>query len=834
MAKNKRRPVPKEQSKPSWSLTYLQQNLILIGLIIIILIFHLRVMVIDGLSPQGVDVVASKGQTHQIMNFKRATGEQALWNPYIFSGMPIYQLLQAKAPSVDQVINVLSSWFSTPFVFYLIGSIGVYILLIYLGMTPLISFFGAITFILMPHYASLYLTGHFAKLRAVMYLPWITLIFLYFLDKRNMLVGALLALAFGLQIRTHHYQIVFYTGLLMFAVGVYPFLKDLVEKQYKRFSKSFLILIFALGLAISMAAQPLFLANEYLPYSKRGKTTISLKQQNDESSQQDQSAGVNIDYAMQWSTHPSETLTWLIPRLYGGTSGEKYSGSSVPALRNRMIPGYWGFMPFTQSYEYMGVLTLVLAVCGLFFYRDNILVRSLAFLSAFLIILSFGKHFQFFYELFFNNFPYFNKFRAPMMSVTVTSLIFCIFSAYGLLGLKKYISNTDPAVFKKLLTILAGFAILGVLIWISSSGFSFEKAGERYDERVMEMIKQVRGEFLQQDLVRYFLILILGGGTLILTLKQKLSFTILLIGVSGVSILDLSNIQSRYDTKFIDSARLEKQNFRKTATDEYIQADPEIFRIMPPPQQVNSNRWAYYHQSVGGYTPIKMYTMEEILENNLVKTIDSSIPVNLNILRMLNVKYVIFPQQINHPNLKLVFSDRAAKLYTYVINNRLPRAFFVQNYTVITDQYDRLRALNKATFDPGMTVILEEAPQEAFKGPDSSFTNLVEFTPNKLRFEVYSDTRAILVFSENYYPPGWKILLDSQQVDKIYRANHTLQAISFPPGAHTVELRFKPDSYFTNIRIASVSVGIIYLLIIISFYLTYRVQIGAVLSRIRK
>jgi len=201
---------------------------------------------------------------------------------------------------------------------------------------------------------------------------------------------------------------------------------------------------------------------------------------------------------------------------------------------------------------------------------------------------------------------------------------------------------------------------------------------------------------------------------------------------------------------------------------------------------------------------------------------------------MLNVKYVIFPQQLNHPNLELAFSDRAAKLYTYVIKNRLPRAFLVQNYTVITDQYDRLRAMNKATFDPGMTVILEEAPQEAFKGPDSSFTKLVEFTPNKSRFEVYSDTRAILVFSENYYPPGWKILLDGQQVDKIYRANHTLQAISLPRGAHTVELRFEPDSYFTNIRIASVSAGIIYLLIIISLYLTYRVQIDAVLSRIRK
>jgi len=386
MTKTKKKRQSKKVEKAEFKITVPQQHLIFITIIVLYLLFLLKPLVIDGLSPQGVDVIASKGQTHQIVEYKEKSGEESLWNPYIFSGMPIYHRLSAKALSIDNLLNWFSRFLSTPFMYYLVAAIGLYLFLLYLKMPPLVCFFASISFVLMPHYASLYLEGHYAKFRAVMYLPWIFLCFQYFLSKRNLLSAALLGLAFGLQIRTQHYQIVFYTALVLFALGIYPYLKDLVEKEFIKFSKSTVLLIAALILGIGMAAQPLFLANEYLPYSKRGKTTINLDEQRQGITGTDnQSAGVKIEYAMQWSTHPSELLTWFVPRFYGGMSGEKYTGSAVPALKNRVIPGYWGYMPFTQSYEYMGVITLLLAVIGIYFFRKDKMIISLSAIGLFFI-----------------------------------------------------------------------------------------------------------------------------------------------------------------------------------------------------------------------------------------------------------------------------------------------------------------------------------------------------------------------------------------------------------------------------------------------------------------
>jgi len=245
-------------------------------LLVIILVVLFKPLVIDGLSPQGVDVLASIGQKNQISEYYKETGERALWNPYIFSGMPTYQRMEPVAPSIDTLIRKLSPIFNNIFLHYLIAALGMYLLLRYSGMSPLISFIATAGFVLIPHYKSLWLEGHYTKFRALMMIPWVVLAFRYFDLKRNIFAAAIFALAFGLQIRTQHYQIIFYTGVLILSIGIYPFIKDIIEKDWLRFSKSTALLFSAILLAIAMAAQPMFLAREYLPYSKRGKTTISL------------------------------------------------------------------------------------------------------------------------------------------------------------------------------------------------------------------------------------------------------------------------------------------------------------------------------------------------------------------------------------------------------------------------------------------------------------------------------------------------------------------------------------------------------------------------------
>ena len=819
MAKSKQKankPLQKSENKISFKLSSRYQDIIFISIIAIILLIILKPLVIDRLSAQGVDVIGSIGKTHQISEYKKETGESALWNPTIFAGMPIYHRITPVAYSLDNLFSWMGRYIHTIFIYYLFAGIGFYWMLRYLKMPPLISVIGALIFIMMPHYKSLYLEGHIAKLRAITFLPWVFLSFRYFLDRRSTAAAALFALAFGLQIRTQHYQVVFYTALLVFAIGVYPFIKTLIEKKYSLFIKSLALLILAIVLSITMSAQPLFLAKEYLPYSKRGKTTIEVNAEPGKQQGAAVSDGVQLEYATRWSTHPAELLTWVIPRFYGGMSAEVYTGDAIPQAKGQVLSLYWGHMPFTQSYEYMGVIALLLAILGIFAYRKEKLVISISLFALFLILLSFGRHFESFYGLFYHYVPFFNKFRAPMMSVTVTYFIVALLVAFGLRYIMSLSDKQDDwQSIKTTLYIAGGFFVLGVAIGLSSMGFTFIKEiGERYQGQNLELISRIRKELFNADLIRYFILLILSVVSIFLFLKKKMNFVFLGIIIAAIIMIDLISIQTRSNKKFVNRDRLEKQYFKKTATDQFLLQDKDIFRIFPTGQMFGDNRWAYFHKNIGGYTPIKMYVIEELVEKNIYNGQDADIPINWNVLKILNVKYVILQQQVSNENLELVNIDEANKIYTYLFKNYLPHGFFVNNYQVVPDEFERIRLINTPEFDPGTTAILEEQPPVSVTSPDSISSELVEYTPNLVKFDIYTDKEALFVISDIYYPPGWKLYIDEQGKEGIYKTNHAVQSIVVPEGKHTVELRFTPESFSRNIRLASISLGILYLTII--------------------
>jgi hypothetical protein len=819
--KQKREVKPQKQSQLKIESKHL--DIAFPVLLIVLFVFLMKPMLIDGLTPQGVDVIASLASSHQTKEFMKETGEQALWNPFKFSGMPTYHRHKPVAFSLDNVLRVLGKIFNTTFIYYLLGAFGMYFFFRYLKFTPLISLLGTLSFILIPHFKSLYLEGHFAKFWAIMLIPWIVFAFKYFLDKKSILGAALFALAFGLQIRTQHYQIVFYTGLLIFAIGVYPFLKLLFEKEFKLFGKSTALLFASLLLAILMAAQPIFLAKEYLPYSKRGKTTINLKQPKVETTAEKD--GVNLNYATQWSTHPSELFTWFLPRFYGGMSVEKYTRNAIPQLKNRDVPGYWGYMPFTQSYEYIGIITLMLAFIGVWFYRKDKLIISLLIFSGFLIVLSFGRHMEWFYGLFFNYFPYFNKFRAPMMSVTLNFFIFSIFAVFGVKYLFELVRDEfDWKKYKNLMILLGSFIGLGIILWIVGQSMSFTKIGQNYNPQVMPLIIEARQDFYFGDLTRYFILIVIVIGFIISYLKNKINFTVLGLIIIGVILFDLISIQQRVNKKYINLEKVENKYFSQTETDKYLKSDGEIFRILPPAKSMNDNHWAYYHQTIGGYSPVKMYTIEELLENNVFAGWDKSLPINWNVLQMLNVKYVVFQNKILNKNLTPVHSNDRDKMYTYLFNNYLSRGFFVGKVLIIEDDYERLQYINNPKFKPDTIALLETEFETQIETPDSSYCFVKEFTPNKVSMDVFTDKNSLFVISELYYPPGWKVFLDNEEVDQIYKTNHVLMSIIVPEGNHEVVLRFEPDSYYENITISYASLGIIYLAIIFSIFNYFRTK----------
>ena len=79
------------------------------------------------------------------------------------------------------------------------------------------------------------------------------------------------------------------------------------------------------------------------------------------------------------------------------------------------------------------------------------------------------------------------------------------------------------------------------------------------------------------------------------------------------------------------------------------------------------------------------------------------------------------------------------------------------------------------------------------------------------KFDVYTDKNALFVISDVFYPPGWRIYIDEQKVETVYKTDHAIQSIIVPSGSHKIEMHFEPESYSRNINLAYISVSILYL-----------------------
>ena len=67
------------------------------------------------------------------------------------------------------------------------------------------------------------------------------------------------------------------------------------------------------------------------------------------------------------------------------------------------------------------------------------------------------------------------------------------------------------------------------------------------------------------------------------------------------------------------------------------------------------------------------------------------------------------------------------------------------------------------------------------------------------------------MFSEIYYPYGWKASIDGEPVDH-YRVNYMLRALNVPAGSHAIHFEFDPDSVRKGDTIATVFIVLMYLL----------------------
>ncbi len=97
---------------------------------------------------------------------------------------------------------------------------------------------------------------------------------------------------------------------------------------------------------------------------------------------------------------------------------------------------------------------------------------------------------------------------------------------------------------------------------------------------------------------------------------------------------------------------------------------------------------------------------------------------------------------------------------------------------------------------------------------------LTSYDPMHLTYETNSSDNQLAVFSEIYYPVGWKALIDGKETD-ILRANYVLRALEIPAGNHTVEFVYELNSFKKAKPIAYIFLGILFIMLIGTFYISF-------------
>ena len=163
--------------------------------------------------------------------------------------------------------------------------------------------------------------------------------------------------------------------------------------------------------------------------------------------------------------------------------------------------------------------------------------------------------------------------------------------------------------------------------------------------------------------------------------------------------------------------------------------------------------------------------------------------------------------------------------YPPVVNaNTLGNAWFVDEVVPAATPDEEIAFLGSVDLRR-QAVIGQDMPAVTAAPADTTDTIVMTaYAPNELRYHYTASADRLAVFSEIYYPNGWKAQVDGAPVE-VLRADWTLRAAQLPAGEHDLVMRFEPDSYRigANVsRASSITLIILLLLSIAGLFLPAR------------
>jgi len=783
-------------------------HVIIIALFLGLTFFFLSPLLQGKVLYQG-DIIQWKGMAKEILDHKEKTGKQALWTNRPFAGMPSF-LISTQHKSnilryVDQAITFGMNYNYRPAKILFLMFLGFYLGCMILRQNKWLSAIGATAFALSTFFIVSLEAGHNTKIITTAYMLPVMASILFAYRQHPLWGGFLLAVTLGLSINANHVQITYYAFLVGLVIFICELIFAIKEKHLPRFAKATTFLAIGAVLAVSLNAGQLLTTYQHTKETIRGQATALS---NTEKAKQND-GGLDYDYAMSWSYGISETLTILIPNFAGGASGggslsensssyETLIDKRVPKNQAKQIikqlPSYYGNQPFTGGPTYFGAVICFLFVLALLLlpWKHKIWAIAAVLLSMFL---AWGKY-SFISDLFFNYFPLYNKFRTPMMALTIAGVIFPLLSVIGLNFM--FAETFNKKDFLKKLYIATGItgglcllsAIAGGIFWDFRSAADAQLPNELSGLILDDLISD-RKAIMRSDAIRSLIFILLSAGVLWAFIKEKIKAPIVMALLGVLTLVDLGLVAKRYLTPddFTKPRDINKA-FTLSPAEQQLTKEPGYFRVWNTQKRLDSDGVTPYSlNTLGGYSAAKLTRYQDLLDQQISKA-------NPNVLNMLNTKYIISENKAN-------------------LNEAACGAAWLSNSIIwATDADDEMAKLDD--FDACNEVILNEVYNDKI-GTLSGSGGSIQLIKNELdylEYEVNSDQNQIAVFSEMYYKAGggWQAKIDGEPAE-VLRANYTLRALLMPSGKHKVEFTFNPSFYKTGETISLASSILLLLLL---------------------
>ena len=803
---------------------------------------------LDGKVVLQQDIQGWRGMSQQSVGFNEKNGYYPLWTNSMYSGMPAYQIfLDARTRVlVGYVGSIITLGLPKPISFFFLACICFYFFCVIAGANPWISIMGGLSYAYCTFNPILINVGHDTEMISIGYLPAVLAGLLLLFQKRYWTGFAVTALSAALLIGQNHLQMVYYTLIIAAIMSVAFFVKSYKEKQVSIAVRSLALGLIAGILGIACSAVTILPTYEYAKESTRGGRSELTDDAKDKTK-----GGLDKSEAFRWSYGLGETFTFMIPDLYGGGSRNKELGSSskfveklteagVPedaAIRNANYSTYWGDQPSTAGPVYLGAIICFLFIFGIFYVKSWHKWWILA-ASAFAILLAWGANMKGINYFIFDHLPFYNKFRAVTMSLTIPQ--FC-FSVLAVLAVDRLIKETDwNDAWKKLrLSVYVTAAIFVILFgFYFTSGFTGGRDKDMKDNFKQEMLQQVpqgqqpSPQLLQQaddfsrglisalhedrkslmggDLLKSIILVGLAVVLIGLYAKQKIKVPVLIAGLIVLSSYDLLSVAGRYlnSDSFVDDTDFESV-FAPSEADQEILKDPDHanFRVFNQTEQDpfhTDSRTSYHHNSIGGYHPAMLGLYSDIIDRQLEKG-------NIQVYNMLNTKYFI----VQNPQT----GKPVARLNPSAFGN----AWLAKGIKYVNNADEEMDALDST--DLKDTAVIEKKYASQIKQPpvvdSSSYIKLKQNLNDKIDYTYHSTTPQFAVFSEIYYPAGWNAYIDGQKADYV-KTDYVLRGMYLPAGDHQIEFLFEPKSFTIGRSITIIANILVYLSLLIAIVVLVR------------